>query len=86
MSTILSACYLLSLLLVQTFASVAMGQITMRTGMMKPQIVFGFTVWWIGQGLISLFNETYGALNYLGLLLWRAGDGLIVLVFLYNDV
>lgn len=62
MSTILSACYLLSLLLVQTFASVAMGQITMRTGQMKPQIVFGFSVWLIGQGLISLFDGSYGAL------------------------
>lgn len=61
MSTILSACYLLSLLLVQTFASVAMGQITMRTGQMKPQIVFGFSVWLIGQGLISLFDGSYGA-------------------------
>lgn len=57
MSTILSACYLLSLLLVQTVASTLMGQITLYTGRMKPQIVFGFTMWFVGQGLVSTFGS-----------------------------
>lgn len=60
MSTISSASYLLSLLLIQTFASVLAGQITMRTGYMRPQIIFGFTVWTIGQGLVTMLDETYG--------------------------
>ncbi|EIN04453.1 MFS general substrate transporter [Punctularia strigosozonata HHB-11173 SS5] len=70
MSAITSACYLLALLVVQTISSVTNGQITMRTGRIKPQIVTGFAFWLIGAGLETLFPRIARGYGDGGVIWW----------------
>lgn len=76
-SETMSAVLLFPLLLIQTFASVSNGQITMRTGGVKPQILVGFAIWTIGSGLQTMFSRTTSAGMIVGFLLiqgWGAGS------------
>ncbi|KAL1742627.1 major facilitator superfamily domain-containing protein [Schizophyllum fasciatum] len=68
-SELKSAALLLPLLLIQSFSGVLNGQITMRTGGVKPQILCGFALWLIGSGLESTFARGTSVGRIVGFLL-----------------
>lgn len=69
MTPILSAAFLLSLLLIQTFSSLGAGLLSAKTGKVMPSIRLGFAIWCIGSGLQTMFDRKISRAKLVGLLI-----------------